>query len=106
VLYAVDLRRGGEGLEVLARTRLPSPIRALATDDTRIYAATDREVVVLQTASFTGFPAKTIPVIRIIDYRRGASDSAPISGMAVGPHRVYLTLAGTSSVVSVAKPKL
>jgi hypothetical protein len=106
VLYAVDSRRGGQGLQVLASTRLPSPIRAVATDSTRIYAVTDREVVVLQTASFTGFPAKTIPVIRVVNYRRGASDSEPVSGMAVGPHRVYLSLAGTPRVVSVAKPKL
>ncbi|EUA34609.1 hypothetical protein I552_5398 [Mycobacterium xenopi 3993] len=32
--------------------------------------------------------------------------SAPVSGMAVGPHRVYLTLAGTPYVLSVAKPHL
>ncbi len=50
VPYAVDSRRSGDGLEVLARTRLPSLIRDLGTDDTRIYAATDHEVVVLETA--------------------------------------------------------
>ncbi|UXA08381.1 hypothetical protein KXD96_09990 [Mycobacterium sp. SMC-2] len=108
-LYAVDSRRGGDGLTVLASTRLPSPIRELGTDDTRIYAATDREVVVLETASFTGFPAGTIPVIRVIGYRAGlppAIQSAPLSGMAVGPHRVYLTLADAPYVVSVAKPRL
>ncbi|OBG67198.1 hypothetical protein A5704_09980 [Mycobacterium sp. E735] len=108
-LYAVDSRRGGEGLTVLARTRLPSPIRELGTDDTRIYAATDHEVVVLETASFTGFPAGTIPVVRAIGYRAGlppAAQSAPLSGMAIGPHRVYLTLADVPYVVSVAKPRL
>ena len=108
-LYAVDSRRGGDGLTVLASTRLPSPIRELGTDDTRIYAATDHEVVVLETASFTGFPARTIPVIRVLGYRAGlppAAQSAPLSGMAIGPHRVYLTLADTRYVVSVAKPRL
>lgn len=110
VLYAVDAGRGGHGLTVLASTRLPAPIRALGTDDTRIYAATDRELVVLETASFTGFPQQTIPVIRVIDYRAalpaGAVKSARVSGMAIGPHRVYLTLAETGNVVGVAKPQL
>lgn len=109
VLYAVDSRRGGEGLAVLATTRLPSPIRALGTDDTRIYAATDEEVVALETDSFTGYQHESIPVLRVTNYRAAlppAVQSAPVSGMAVGPHRVYLTLAGTPYVVSVAKPHL
>jgi hypothetical protein len=109
VLYAVDSRRAGEGLEALASARLPSPIRHLGTDNTRIYAATNREVVTLETASFTGFPQKTIPVLRITNYRAGLPgevQAAPLSGMAIGPHRVYLTLARTPYVVSVAKPHL
>lgn len=110
VLYAVDSRRGGEGLEVLARTELSSPIRYLGTDDTRIYAATDHDVAVLETASFTGFPNGTIPVIRTIDYRAGLPTgpvaSAALSGMAIGPKRVYLTLRGQPYVISVAKPHL
>ncbi|OBH00374.1 MULTISPECIES: hypothetical protein [unclassified Mycobacterium] len=109
-LYAVDSRRGGRGMELLASAQLPSPIRELGTDDTRIYAATDREVVVLETDSFTGFPDRKIPVIRVIDYRShlpaGAARSAGLSGMAIGPHRVYLTLADNPYVVSVAKPHL
>lgn len=110
VLYALDARRGGHGMTVLASTRLPAPIRALGTDDTRIYAATDRELVVLETASFTGFPQHTIPVVRVIDYRAappgGAVKTARVSGMAIGPHRVYLTLADTGDVVGVAKSRL
>ncbi len=109
VLHAVDSRRSGDGLTVLASARLPSPIRELGTDDTRIYAATDHEVVVLETASFTGFPQQKIPVIRVIDYRAGlppAAQSARLSGLAIGPHRVYLTLADVPYVVSVAKPHL
>lgn len=110
VLYAVGSRQGGEGLQVLGSARLPSAIRYLGTDDARIYAATDREVVALETASFTGFPHQSIPVIRVTNYRAGlpagAVQAAPVSGMAIGPHRVYLTLAGTPHVVSVAKPRL
>lgn len=110
VLYAVDSRRSEQGLEVVGRTPLPSPIRYLGTDDTRIYAATDQNLVVLETASFTGYPNGTIPVLRVIDYRAGLPagpvGSAPLSGMAIGPHRVYLTLAGQAHVVSVAKPHL
>jgi hypothetical protein len=109
VLYAVDSRRSGQGLAVLAATRLPSPIRKLGTDDTRVYAATDREVVTLETDSFTGFPHDTLPVLRITNYRASLPkqvQSAPVSGMAIGPHRVYLTLADTPYVVNVAKPHL
>jgi hypothetical protein len=109
MLYAVDSRRGGKGLEVLAATRLSSPIREIVSDDTRVYAATDREVVALETNSFTGYPHETIPVLRITNYRAslpGEVQSARVSGMAVGPHRVYLTLMGTPYVVGVAKPHL
>ncbi|WP_241523477.1 hypothetical protein [Mycobacterium sp. IEC1808] len=109
-LYAVDSRRGGRGMLVLASARLPSPIRELGTDDTRIYAATDHEIVTLEANSFTGFPDQNIPVIRVTNYRSalpgGAAQSARPSGMAIGPHRIYLTLADTPYVVSVAKPQL
>ncbi|MDD4867240.1 MAG: hypothetical protein PHQ28_09030 [Mycobacterium sp.] len=109
VLRAVDSRRSGAGLEVLGSARLPSPIRALGTDDTRIYAATDNELVVLETDSFTGYRHGTIPVLRVIGYRSGlpgAAGKAPLSGMAIGPRRVYLTLDRTPYVVGVAKPHL
>ncbi|OBI19671.1 hypothetical protein A5712_18950 [Mycobacterium sp. E2327] len=109
-LYAVDSRRGGRGMLILASARLPSPIREVGTDDTRIYAATDHEIVTLEANSFTGFPDQTIPVIRVTNYRSalpgGAAQSARPSGMAIGPHRIYLTLADTPYVVSVAKPHL
>ncbi len=109
-LYAVDSRRGGRGMEVLASTRLPSPIRELGTDDSRIYAATDNELAVLESDSFTGFPQHQIPVIRVIDYRAklpaGAVRSARLSGMAIGPHRVYLTFDGAPDVAGIAKPRL
>lgn len=108
-LHAIDSRRGGKGLEELASARLPSPIRELGTDDTRIYAATDHELVTLEAASFTGFPDGRIHVLRTIDYRSGLppdARAAELSGMAVGPHRVYLTFAHAPYVVSIAKPRL
>ena len=110
VVYAVDSRRGGNGLEVLASARLGSPIRELGTDDTRLYAATDNGLAVLTTDSFTGFADRAIAVIRVIAYRAvlpdGAVRAARLSGMAIGPHRVYLTLDGFPYVVSIAKPRL
>lgn len=110
VLYAVDSRRGGNGLEIVACAPVSSPIRYLGTDDTRIYAATDRDVVVFETATFTGYPQGTIPVLRTINYRTeipgGPAKSAPLSGMAIGPDRVYLTLQAQPYVIGIAKPHL
>jgi hypothetical protein len=110
-LFAVDFGRGGAALAVVGHAQLrSSPIRYLGTDDTRIYAATDRQLVTLETDSFTNFPDRVIPVLKVVDYRSGLPDgqakSAPLSGMAIGPHRVFLTLRGTPYVVSVAKPHL
>jgi hypothetical protein len=108
-LYVVDLKRSRQGLRVRAATRLPSPIRRIGSDDTRIYAATDREVAVLETNSFMRFEQDKIPVLRITNYRAALPESqrsAPLSGMALGPHRVYLTFKGTPLVVSVAKAHL
>ncbi|HEY1842536.1 MAG TPA: hypothetical protein VGG53_20410 [Mycobacterium sp.] len=108
-LYVVDVQRTGEDMRVRAATRLPSPIRRIGSDDTRIYAATDRELATLETNSFMRFENDKIPVLRITDYRSALPESqrfAPLSGMALGPHRVYLTFAGTPLVVSVAKPHL
>lgn len=111
VLYSVDSRRGGKGLEVVGRAQLPSsPVRYLGTDDTRIYVATDRQLVTLEAASYGGYPNDTMHVIHVVDYRAnlpgGQARSAPLSGMAVGPHRVFLSLRGTQSVIGVAKPHL
>lgn len=110
VLYAIDSRRDGEGMTVVGSAELPSPIQYIGTDDTRIYAATSREIVVLETLSFAGYPHGTIPIIRTVDYRSvlpaGSAGSAPLSGMAIGPDRVYVTLAGQKYLVSVAKPRM
>lgn len=110
-LYSIDSRRGGEGLEVVGRAELPSsPIRYLGTDDTRIYAATDRQLVTLEANSFGGYPNYAMHVIHVVDYRSslpaGQAKSAPLSGMEVGPHQVLLTLRGAPYVVGVAKPHL
>jgi hypothetical protein len=108
-LYVVDLKRSREGLRMRAATRLPSPIRRVGTDDTRIYAATDQEVAVLEANSFMRFEQDKIPLLRVANYRAALPESqrsAPLSGMAIGPHRVYLTFEGTPLVVSVAKAHL
>lgn len=110
VLYAVESRRGGDGLQVVGSARLSALIRYLGTDDTRIYAATDRDLTVLPTASFTGYPAATLPVLRVIDYRAalpaGPVRAAPLSGLAVGPDHVYLTVRDHPIVIAVTKPRL
>ncbi len=58
----------------------------------------------------TANPHGEIPVLHVTDYRASLPDgplrSAPLSGMAIGPRRVYLTLLGATYVVSVAKPRL
>ena len=46
---------------------MPSPIRRIGTDDTRVYVATDRELAVLESDSFTGYPQGVIPLLRITD---------------------------------------
>lgn len=110
-LYSVDSRWGGKGMEVVGRAELPSsPIRYLGTDDTRIYAATDQQLVTLEANSFGGYPNDTMHIIHVVDYRSnlpaGQAKSAPLSGMEVGPHQVFLTLRGTNYVIGVAKPHL
>jgi hypothetical protein len=108
-LYVVDVRRSGVAMRVRAATRLPSPIRRIGSDESRIYAVTDQEVATLETNSFMRFEDDKIPVLRITNYRAAMPESqrsAPVSGMALGPHRVFLTFAGTPLVVSVAKAHL
>jgi hypothetical protein len=109
-LYTVESARGGEELQEIGRAPVSSPIRYLGSDETRVYAATDTDVTVFESASVTGFPHASIAMLRVIDYRAGLPSgparSAPLSGMAVGPDRVYLTLRGQPVVVSVAKPRL
>lgn len=109
-LYAVESARGGHGLQVVGRSPVASPIRYLGSDDTRVYAGTDTGVTVFESATFTGYPHASIPVLGVLDYRAGLPSgparSAPLSGMAIGPDRIYLTLRGQPVLVSVTKPPL
>lgn len=109
-LYAVESARGGQGLAEIGRAPVSSPIRYLGSDDTRVYAATDTDLMVFASQPFTAYPHGSIPVLRVIDYRAGLPSgparSAPLSGMAIGPDRVYLTLRGQPVVAGVAKPRL
>jgi hypothetical protein len=107
-LLAVDVKRGGDGLEVVGQATLGEPVRRVAVDDTRVYAATDTTLVVLRTNSFGGYPGGDIPIIRTFDYRgelrSSPAGSAPLSGIAAGRHHVYLSLEGVPYVIRVAKP--
>ncbi len=110
-VWAVDARRDGRGMQIVGRLEVPGgPVRFLASDDTRLYVATDRAVVVAATASVTGYPDGRIPLRGTVDYRSvlpaGPARDAPLSGVAVGPHRIYLTVAGEPYLISVAKPAL
>lgn len=109
-LYAVDSRRSLHGLEIVARTSLDAPVRHLGVDERRIYAATADGLVVLESNSFEGFGDGNFAVVDRIDVRSALPSAelrkAPVSGLAVGPDRVYLTLRGRPYVVSVAKPSI
>lgn len=111
VLSAIDSRREGDGMELVGQAEVSSsPIRYIGTDDTRIYAVTDHELVTLEIASFAGYPNYKMNVIHRVDYRAslpaGQAKSADLSGIAVAPHRVFLTLRGTNYLIGVAKPHL
>ncbi|MDR7299893.1 hypothetical protein [Haloactinomyces albus] len=109
-LLAVQTTPTGEGMEVVAQARLGEPVRHLGVDETRIYAATEHELVVFETNSFEGYAHHRFPLVETIDFRAAlqnrALENAPLSGLAVGSDRVYLTLQGHPHVVSVAKPNL
>ncbi len=109
-LVAVDSHRWHHGLEVVAEMRVGEPVRHIGVDETRIYAATEHELVVLETNSFEGFDNNTFDVVDTIDYRAALPgerlEKAPLSGLAVGDDHVYLTLKGEPYVVSVGKPAL
>lgn len=108
-LLAVDSQRSGDGLEVVAQAHLGEPVHYLGVDETRVYAATEHRLVVLATNSFEGYHDQIFPIVTTIDFRsalQGEAKQAPLSGLAVGPERVYLALQGQPYVVSVAKPSL
>jgi hypothetical protein len=108
-LLALDVGRGGHGLQVVAQASLGEPVRYLGVDSTRIYAATEHKLVVFTTNSFEGYAHQTFPIVTTIAFRsalRGAARNAALSGLAVGPDRVYLTLSGARCVLSITKPSI
>lgn len=106
-LLAVDSHRWHHGMQIVAETRLGEPVRHIGVDETRIYAATEHELVVLETNSFEGFENNRFTVVDTIDYRSAlpseALKKAPLSGIAVGTDRVYLTVKGEPYMVAVTK---
>jgi hypothetical protein len=108
-LLALDSKRTQDGLEVVAQAGLGEPVHYIGVDETRIYAATEHTLVVLETNSFEGYHEQTFPILSSTDFRsalQGDVKNAPLSGLAVGPDRVYLTFKGQPYVVSVAKPSI
>ncbi|MGH3620332.1 MAG: YncE family protein [Sciscionella sp.] len=108
-LLAVDSKRTEEGLEVVAHASLGEPVHDLGVDDTRIYAATEHTLVVLETNSYEGYHDQMFTIVTTIDFRNALpreARNAPLSGLAVGRDRVYLSLEGQVDVVSIAKPSI
>lgn len=109
-LLAVDTKRGGSGLEVVARGNVGAPIEELGTDEMRVFAATEDQLIVLESNSFAGFTDGHFEVLKRIDYRGALPTEklkhTPLSGLAVGAERVYLTLDGEPYMVSVATPPI
>ena len=109
-LLAVATSPDHERLDLVAADHLGAPVRDVGTDETRIYAATDDALVVLETDTFTGYPDHHFDRVATIPFRGALTDDAArhasVAGLAVGPDRVYLTLEGQPAVVSIAKPPL
>lgn len=109
-LLAVETPPDHEGLSVVAAADLGSPVRDVGTDETRVYAATDDAVTVFAADSFIGYPDGHLDRIATIPFRDALPDGpargAPVSGLAVGPDHVWLTLDGQDVVVGVTEPPL
>lgn len=108
-LLAVDSKRGGHGLHVVGTASVGEPIRYLATDDKRIYVATGTKVAVFHTDTFEGYDAGRIEELQTFEFRSALPAQArlaPLSGLTVGPHQVFVTLQDQPYVVSVAKPNV
>ena len=108
-VVAVDAHQDGHGLQVVGAAAVGEQVRCLATDDTRIYAVTDHRVVVLESRSVEGYSGGVIPIVRTVEFRGAVPDgpakSAPVSGIATGNDRVFVTVAGQPYLISVAKPR-
>lgn len=108
-LIAIDAKRELDGLEVVGEAHAGSPIDYIGADKTRVYAATENALVVLAANTFEGYHDGKMTIMRRIHFRDALPPSArnaPLSGIAVGPNRVYLTLQGVPYVVSLAKPSV
>jgi hypothetical protein len=106
-LLAVDSQRWGDGLRVVGQADLGAPVRYLGVDHYMLFAVAGGRLIVLDTNSYQGYASGHIPVREVIHFARDLSPrlrGAAVSGLAVGPHRVYLTLASVPYVVSIAKP--
>lgn len=107
-LLAVGTKPAADGLVVAAEADLGEPVKHVGVDATRIYAATETKLVVLETDSYEGYVDNSFSVVDTIHFRNALDSevlkSAPLSGLAVGDDRVYLTLEGEPYVVSIAKP--
>jgi hypothetical protein len=108
-LLAIDTTHELNGLEVVGHAHAGSPIDYLGADKTRVYAATESVLVVLAANTFEGYDHGKMTIMHRIHFRDALPASvrnAPLSGLAVGPNRVYLTLQGVPYVLSVAKPSV
>jgi hypothetical protein len=84
-------------------------VRYLGVDDTRLYAATEHALTVFSTNSFEGYPDHTFPILSRINIRSALPPQvrdAELSGLAVSPDRIYLTLKDEPYIVSIAKPDM
>lgn len=108
-LLAVDTEPSLHGLHIVAQTHLGEPVRYLGVDDIRLYAATEHTLVVFKTNSFEGYPNHTFPTLTPIDFRSALppqARNAELSGLAVGPDRIYLTLKDQPYIVGMTKPDI
>lgn len=87
-------------LEVAAGRDLGEEVEQLATDELYVYAATKDEVVAMRRHD--------LRTVETVDLRRPLEEEsleeAPLTGIAVGEERVYLTLSEEPYVLSVEKP--
>lgn len=108
-LLAIETNRSLHGLHIIAQTDLGEPVRYLGVDDTRLYAATEHALAVFSTNSFEGYPDQTFPLLSRINFRSALPPrvrNAELSGLAVSPDRIYLTLKDEPYIVGIAKPDM
>jgi hypothetical protein len=95
----VEPGEGGE-LQIAAEAELELPVEYLAAQEGRLYAATNEELVVLDS--------ETLEIVETVEFGpilqgENLEGSKP-SGLAVGEGTVYLTLEGEPYLLLVEKP--